>query len=130
MKRLFFLAAGVLSLSLLAFVEPDKNAKPKASGVEQLTATSFQLDGSARFTDENEAIFAKFDQSIYKVSNIQLSCGSSVTFEQTQERGIWVAFKEVKDENKRRQIWIGGSDAVLQNNPAAQQTLAILKAYK
>ncbi len=130
MKRIFFLAAGALSLTLVAFVEPGKEAKKNtSSGVIRTGEHSFKVDGSARFAADEELTFDRQDKELYNISNVRLSCGSSIDMGHIDQQGIWVAFKEVRDENRRRQIWIAGDGIAVQNNPVLQNVEEILARY-
>jgi hypothetical protein len=130
MKRIFLLAAGALSLTLVAFVEPGKEAKTKAiSGVTRIGEHSFNVDGTTRFTDEEHLTFDRQDKELYKISNVRLSCNSSIGMGHLEQDGIWFAFKEIKDKDHRRQIWVAGDAIAVQNNPVLQEVEAILKAY-
>jgi hypothetical protein len=130
MKRIFFLAVGALSLTLVAFVEPGKEAKPKAaSGVTRTGEHSFKVDGTTRFTDEEQLTFDRQDKELYNISNVRLSCNSSIGMGHIEQEGRWFAFKEIKDKDHRRQIWIAGDAIAVQNNPVLQEVEKVLEAY-
>jgi hypothetical protein len=134
MKRIFFLAAGVLSITLLAFVEPPQSVKNTKSNkpsnnVVRTGEHEFSVGPGAVFKPEELLVFDRQDKDVYHIGNVKLSCGSSIQFDHTSELGIWVAFKEVKDENKRRRIWIGGSEDAIRNHPVLQEVEKILAGY-
>jgi hypothetical protein len=131
MKRIFFLAAGALSLTLFSFVAADNNAKTNhrsSNGITRIGEHDYMQTNEAQFTPDEQAVFDKLTQDLYHMKNVRLSEGSSIELESAQ-RAIWIYRRRVHTENRFEENTLAGSSRLLASDPTLAAADKILAKY-